>query len=249
MARARLISGSLGGSRRFHALNSVAGHLAEFSQLLFTLIVVRSDDWGRLTADPQSVKFQVFPCSPRSFPEFERALDALDAVGLIALYDIDGSKYLQVNHFEEHQLGLHKRTASKLPKFSGKFREIPTTRARAEEKGTELNRTEGKGTELNRKERGGAAALSQDRTNEDGSSARKSSAARAARSTKNNGKIDPEAYRVIVKVAHEVIEQIGPKSTDLPEAVKSLCAQRHIAYDSGVVQRAIASAIVQRKSR
>lgn len=52
---------------------------------------------------------------------------------------------------------------------------------------------------------------------------------------------------VITKIAHEAIDQLGPKHLDLSEAVKSLCAQRRIAYDGGVVRKAIESAVWQRE--
>lgn len=257
MARARLITRTLGGSRRFHALADVAGPLGEFSQLLFTLLVVNADDFGRLAADGESVKFQVFPSSHRSFPDFEAALTALDAVGLIGLYDVNGQKYLQVNHFEDHQWGLTKRTTSKIPVFPGKFQELPGNSRVARARGTELNRTELKGTEGKRTEeelereanRDEVAALSQGSTNEDGQRARKSSAARAARYTAARTPSKNGNVQVITKMAHEVIDLLGVASTDLTETVKSFCARRHVQYDSGVVRKAIDSAMVQRRKR
>lgn len=52
---------------------------------------------------------------------------------------------------------------------------------------------------------------------------------------------------VITKIAHEAIEQLGTNHEDLPETVKSLCALRDIAYNSGVVRKAIDSAHSQRR--
>lgn len=247
MARARLISRSLGGSRRFHALVATAGALAEFAQVLYPLIVVNADDFGRLAADGESVKFQVFPSSPRTFLEFDAALGYLDAVGLIALYEVDHVKYLQVNHFDDHQQGLHKRTTSTLPNFSGKFREIPASRARAELNRTEGKGTEGKGTEGKRKEKSGeAAALSQVSTNEDGpiARARKSSPARAGRPVISEN--PDQNLRVITKIAHEAIAQIGAAHPDIVDTVKSMCATQRINYNSRTVVKAIESAVVQR---
>lgn len=51
---------------------------------------------------------------------------------------------------------------------------------------------------------------------------------------------------VITKIAHEAIDVVGAQSSDLSEAVKGLCAQRRIAYDSATVRKAIESALVQR---
>lgn len=143
MARGRFISRTLGSSRKFADLNRTAGDLREFCQALYPLIVVNADDFGRMAGDAFTVKFAVFPSSPRSEMEFGEALHALHNAGLIRLYpEGDTGTTLQVQAFDPHQTGLHKRTKSRfseppenLPEFpgiSGKFREIPS----------ELNRTE-----------------------------------------------------------------------------------------------------------
>ena len=119
MARARLISKSLGSSRRFHALLSAAGKLGEFSQVLFVLIIPNTDDFGRMPGDAFTVKNVVLPSSPRSEADFERALDALQAVDLIDRYQVADVMYLQVRQFDEHQANLHKRTESKFPESPG----------------------------------------------------------------------------------------------------------------------------------
>jgi hypothetical protein len=76
----------------------------------------------------------------------------------------------------------------------------------------------------------------------------KSSAAVAARNPDHEKAEKPDAnVGVITKIAHEVIDQVGPKSPELVESVKSLCAQRHIAYSSAVIGGAIESAIAQRR--
>lgn len=150
MARGRILSKSLSCSRRFNALVETQNGLAEFSQLLFTLLIPHVDDFGRMTGDPFSVKMTVFPASPRTLPEFYQALHALHDAELVTIYQRDTSDiWLQVNKFEFHQSGLHKRTESAIPPLQKdvprKFPEIPGnswSRARAEE-----NRTEGKGIE------------------------------------------------------------------------------------------------------
>lgn len=140
MARGRLISRTLGSSRRFHELLQAGGKLGEFCQVLFPLIIANTDDFGRMAGDAFTIKNVVLPSSKRPETDFDRALDVLARVGLIERYTVDGSIFLQVNKFDEHQQGLHKRTESRFPEFpgiSGRFRS---------------NRTEGKGTEGNRTE-------------------------------------------------------------------------------------------------
>ncbi|MDP3720808.1 MAG: hypothetical protein Q8T13_23850 [Acidobacteriota bacterium] len=149
MARGRIISKSLSTSQRYLALHDVAGKLAEFCQALFPLLVAHSDDFGRMPGDPQTVKFLVFPGSPRKFPEFQAALQHLEQVGLITVYPDPSSGgeriCLQVNNFEAHQSGLHKRTKSRFPEApanSGKVREFPGNSGSRELNGIEEKRKE-----------------------------------------------------------------------------------------------------------
>lgn len=160
MARGRIISKSLSTSEKRAALHVSVPELAEFCQQLYPLLVAHADDFGRLQGDAFTVKHAIDPSSPRRLPDFERALAALDSVSLIRWYELSGRRYIQVERFDEHQVGLKKRTASKFPAPRGdsgnepespgvsetvdpdvpvKFQEIPS-----EGKGTELNLTEPK---------------------------------------------------------------------------------------------------------
>jgi hypothetical protein len=139
MARGRMISKSLSTSEKFAALTLVAGDLTEFSQLLYMLIVIHTDDFGRLQGDPFTVKHQCYPASCRSLDEFATALGYLQRVELITWYAVSGKHYIQVEKFDPHQLGLHKRTRSQFPRIpgsSGNFPENP-----GQEKGTKEKRT------------------------------------------------------------------------------------------------------------
>lgn len=140
MARARMISRSLGTSRRFNALYTEAQDIAEFAQLIFTLLIPHVDDYGRMAGDPQTVKLAVLPGSARTLDDFTRALEALARVHLVQVYRCKTDDiWLEVNKFEEHQRGLSKRTDSRIPapkqgvpvNFT-EIREIIPSRARAE---------------------------------------------------------------------------------------------------------------------
>ncbi len=150
MARGRLISRTLGSSERFAQLGQDAGKLGEFAQALYPLIVVCADDWGRMKASASSVKWVAWPSSSRSAADFERALAAMETVGLIQRYQVQGDQLLQIRDWDEHQTGLHKRTASRydappeLPGTSGNFRELPKSTVPTELNRTEQNRTEQK---------------------------------------------------------------------------------------------------------
>lgn len=148
MARGRLISKSLGSSRKFHRLLGEGGKLGEFCQILFPLIVANTDDFGRLPGDAFTVKNIVLPSSLRPERDFEAALVVMHTVGIVTRYVVNGSEYLQVAEFDAHQPNLHKRSKSQFPEIpetpgdSGKAPENP-----AQSNLTESKRTESKGTE------------------------------------------------------------------------------------------------------
>lgn len=141
MARGRMISKSLSTSEKYAALVPAANGLAEFCHALYPLLVVHTDDFGRLQGDPFTIKSLCYPASPRSLASFEHALAYLRQVGLIEWYVVAGKKYVQISQFDPHQSGLHKRTQSKFPEIPGNSGKFPPKRR--EEKGTE-----GKGREV-----------------------------------------------------------------------------------------------------
>lgn len=114
MAKGRMISRSLfTSSKKFDRLRYVGDF--DFVRLLYIALVVNADDFGREPGDAFTVTNAVFPVSRRSEDEVEKALYYLDNAHLIHRYAVDGKEFLQVVDFEEHQQGLHKRTASKCP--------------------------------------------------------------------------------------------------------------------------------------
>jgi hypothetical protein len=128
MARGRMISKSLSTSEKFGSLVAL-GELSEFTQLLYPLLVIHADDYGRLQGDAFTIKLMCLPVSPRPLEAFAIALQQLDAAGLITWYEAAGKRYIQIRNFEWHQHGLHKRTRSQFPEIpgsSGKFPEIPS---------------------------------------------------------------------------------------------------------------------------
>jgi hypothetical protein len=151
MARGRMLSKTWGSSRRSHEVAERLGELGEFAQALFPLLVSNADDFGRLQGDAFTVKHQCFPISRRSVAEFEQALTAMHATGLIARWEVDGHVIVEIEQFDEHQNGLHKRVRSKFPGKPGTITDapesprnlplIPSEEKRTEENGTEGNKT------------------------------------------------------------------------------------------------------------
>jgi hypothetical protein len=136
MARGRMISKSLSTSEKFGGLVAL-GELAEFAQLLYPLLVIHADDYGRLQGDAFTVKLMCLPVSPRPLETFAIALQQLDAADLITWYEVAGKRYIEIVNFDGHQSGLHKRTQSKFPDIPGNSGKFP------------VKRREGKGTKDN----------------------------------------------------------------------------------------------------
>lgn len=119
MARGRFISKSLSTSEKFASLVVRQPTSYEFHHALYMLLVVHSDDYGRLQGDAYTVKLACYPASSRSLEEFADALKGLDEVHLITWYDAGGKRFIQIIDFDEHQQGLHKRTRSRFPEQNG----------------------------------------------------------------------------------------------------------------------------------
>ena len=152
MARGRLISRTLGSSRKFAALHKQAGRLGEFAQSLYPMLIANSDDFGRLSGDAFTVKHAVFPTSPRREDEFAAAITAMHHVGLIQWYETDDGQVIQIYKFKENQPGLHQGIRSRFPESPVTSADFTETReSPSEEKGREEKRTEGKRTALTRK--------------------------------------------------------------------------------------------------
>ena len=81
----------------------------------------------------------------------DAALDGMAAVGLIKRYEVGEQQVIQIEQFDDHQSGLHKRTASRfpLPDGSKPFREPPGTSGNVREVPPQRNVTERKRREEN----------------------------------------------------------------------------------------------------
>jgi hypothetical protein len=138
-----MISKCLSTSERYASLEQHAGKLAEFCQALFPLLVAHADDHGRQAGDEFTIKHLVHPTSKRKLQDFTTALRALHDSGLVSWYQVKDAKFLQIEHFDEHQTGLHHRRESKIPALpgdSGNAVEVPLNRT--ETKRNETKRTE-----------------------------------------------------------------------------------------------------------
>jgi len=140
MAEKRMLSKVISISEKVNELPDV------FDMLLFTWMIPHTDDFGRMVGSPAKVKALVVPLQSKDISEIKASLSRLHDAELIAWYEVDGEKFIQILNFDKHQQGLHKRTKSKFPEYipddSGKFPGIPSELNRTEQKRTEENRTE-----------------------------------------------------------------------------------------------------------
>lgn len=79
--------------------------------------ITQADDEGRWVADAAQVRATFFAYHPDvTIMEVEAAIDALAAIGLVRLYDVDGIRYGWFQSWHDHQR-INKPQASRLPAF------------------------------------------------------------------------------------------------------------------------------------
>lgn len=113
MARGRMISATLGESRKYAALNT------DTARVLFPLIVANTDKSGRLEADTQYVTRKLCVLLPYDQDAVEDALQDLHRVNLIILYTKNDRRYLQVVKFLEHNAPNYQEPDSDIPPPAG----------------------------------------------------------------------------------------------------------------------------------
>lgn len=97
MARGRIVSSTLGRSRKFNALPD------HFTKLVYVLTLTHADVKGRIEADPDAIYGDSFVLDPDATPErIEAALVDLHRVGLIVLYDVGGKAFAEFVDFLVH---------------------------------------------------------------------------------------------------------------------------------------------------
>jgi len=158
MAERRMLAKTISVSERVNDLQDI------FDMLLFTWMIPHVDDWGRMNGSPAKIKGVVIPMlEQKGKADVRESLERLAAAGLISWYKVGDEEIVQIEQFEKHQQGLHKRTKSKfpdppkasdsdeptdIPGNSGNFPKVPPELNRTELNRTEQKGKEGKGTEL-----------------------------------------------------------------------------------------------------
>jgi hypothetical protein len=119
MARGRIILRTISTSDRFCLLSGVDG--GEFSQLLYLVSYLHSDDWGHLPYDPAWIRRTCLPDCPRGPQDVADAMARLVAVRLWEyVYAARGALYTHIYRFEEsNPEGVRHRRRGEWPAESG----------------------------------------------------------------------------------------------------------------------------------
>lgn len=203
------------------------GELTPMARLFFIGLWTQADREGRLINDPRRLKARIFPYDAVEIPVLAVELHGKK---LIVLYDAPDPStgldrpYIWIRNFQKHQRPHPKEPASVIP---------PAVEKRGK-------------TRKNTADPVDSGFLILD-SGDQKQKIRAVPAARHSRPVKEKHPRTPdENIRVITRIAHEVMSQNGRKTdADAAEQVKTLCAQRHIAYNSEVVRKALESAEVQ----
>jgi hypothetical protein len=212
------------------------------ARLCYEGLWLLADRQGRLEDRPKRIKAQIFPYED---VDVDLLLDALAAAGFLTRYTVNGGSYIALPTFLKHQSPHHREPDSTIPAPNREASAQPGLslsdhQARPQTGPSVIDPVldpvpESESDPETESESGSGVGV--------GNGTKSSAAKSAARPTHGNPN---DNVSVITRIAHEAIGLLGQTDTNLAEAVKDLCAQRRIAYDSGVVRKAIESALVQR---
>lgn len=149
MANRRMLSNTLGGSKKFAKLFNVAGLLADFCQVVYLLGLPWTDDVGQVSADPWEWKNNFFRVSPKSQKTFKKALSFLVSVNLLEMSTC--GKALRYTNFFKFQTLKNDRNPKNdypgiqwIPMDSGGFPKVEVEVKGSKDKLSEVNKEENK---------------------------------------------------------------------------------------------------------
>lgn len=86
------------------------------ADLTFRALISAVDDYGRLSAEPDLLKADLFPCRASVSPhEVESWVAELAEEGCVGLYVVDGRRYLWLTRWEKHRGKGKRGSCSKFP--------------------------------------------------------------------------------------------------------------------------------------
>ena len=107
MARSRIVKPGL-------AKNEVLAEIGVEAQLLFAMLPCYADREGRLEDRPKRIKAEIFPYRDVDVDAILESL-ATCSEQFIVRYEIDGTRYIQITKFDDHQSPHHKEAESTIP--------------------------------------------------------------------------------------------------------------------------------------
>lgn len=93
------------------------GKLGPWERLLWVGLITMADDEGRLRALPAAIAGHVFPYDDVPPAKIKKWLEAIEAAGLVVLYDHDGVGYAAITGWRAHQK-INRAQPSRLPEPS-----------------------------------------------------------------------------------------------------------------------------------
>lgn len=88
------------------------------ARLLFIGLWTLADRSGRLEDRPKQIKMEIFPADNLDCDEL---INLIASIGMVARYEVDGKRYLQVVNFAKHQNPHRDEKASTIPDQYGNF--------------------------------------------------------------------------------------------------------------------------------
>lgn len=108
MAKKRMISRSLGGSKKIRRLIEDYPKIAEFTSLLFCLGIPHHDDYGLISSHAHDWKYNIYPTSDKTIPDFQEAIKAMLVVELLEISSC--GEICRFVNYEKHQTFKTDRT-------------------------------------------------------------------------------------------------------------------------------------------
>lgn len=103
------------------------GRVSRESRLCFILLWTIADDAGRLRGNSRMLASLLYPYDDDAKNKIDGWLDQLSSEGCIARYEVDGTSYLQILKWTDHQK-IDKPSPSKLPAFVESSRTLANIR-------------------------------------------------------------------------------------------------------------------------
>jgi hypothetical protein len=233
--------------------NEELARLPYETRLCYAGLWTLADREGRLEDRPERIKVELFPYDDAiTSGSVDAMCTALQIAGFIVRFGVKGgvgkvTRYMAIPTFLEHQTPHHREHASRIPAPPSRLlkpKASPKTQPQTEPKASPEAQPTSSPTVT-------VPVLVPDPVTGDGDPVPRtkdqSSPADAGPSLAPANGNGTTNLAVITRIAHEALQLLGPNHEDLAETVKNLCAQRHIAYNSDVVRKALDSADAQRR--